>query len=239
MAWEEESKMDQKLKFIARYIEGEKITQLCKEFGISRQTGHKLVKRYKLMGQQALIEESRVPNRYANKLPIEIEAVILDIKRTYPNWGAPKIREKMRKKHPGVRLPAKSTVHAVLARNNLVTVKKKRKRGKSHGTVLTHVKNPNELWCADYKGEFMLGNKSYCYPLTITDYSSRFLLSCEALSSTNFNFASEIFTRVFQEYGIPRAIRTDNGSPFASSQSFYNLTKLSVWWLRLGINIET
>lgn len=238
MGWKECNKMDEKLKFIARYLEGEKIAPLCREFGISRVTGHNLIKRYKMMGQQALVEQKRTPYRYANKLPVAVEALILDLKREYPNWGAPKIREKIIKKYPDVKPPAKSTAHAVLDRNGLVRKRKGRKRFKAQGTTLTHVKEPNQLWCADYKGEFMLGNKQYCYPLTITDYASRFLLSCEALTSTKEEFAFEIFTRAFKEYGLPDSIRTNNGSPFASAQSFYNLTKLSVWWLRLGINIE-
>ena len=106
------------------------------------------------------------------------------------------------------------------------------------GTPLEHVQAPNQLWCADYKGEFMLGNKQYCYPLTITDYASRYLISCESLSSTKEEFAFETFTRAFKEFGLPDSTRTDNGVPFASVQSFYNLTRLSIWWMRLGINIE-
>lgn len=113
-----------------------------------------------------------------------------------------------------------------------------RKRFKATGTPLFHVKEPNQLWCADYKGEFMLGNKQYCYPLTITDYASRYLIACEALATTRENFAFEIFERAFKEYGLPDSIRTDNGVPFASGNSFYNLTRLSVWWMRHGINIE-
>src|SRR5690606_15909981 len=138
-------------------------------------------------------------------------------------------REKIIKKYPDVKTPAKSTVHAVLDRNGLVKYREGRKRFKAIGTKLEHVKEPNQLWCADYKGEFMLGNKQYCYPLTITDYASRYLLTCEALASTKENFAFEIFERAFKEYGIPDSMRTDNGAPFASGGSFYNLTKLSVW----------
>lgn len=238
MGWRECDKMDEKLKFIARYLEGEKIAPLCREFGVSRVTGHKLIERYRMMGQMALVEQKRTPHRYANKLPIAVEALILDLKREYPNWGAPKIREKIIKKYPDVKPPAKSTVHAVLDRNGLVKKRKGRKRFKAKGTPLAHVTEPNQLWCADYKGEFMLGNKQYCYPLTITDYASRFLISCEALASTKEEFAFEIFTRAFKEYGLPDSIRTDNGTPFASAQAFYNLSKLSVWWMRHGINIE-
>jgi len=238
MSWKECSVMDEKLKLIARYLEGETITSLCKEFDVSRTTGHGLIKRYREMGSEALVAQNRAPKRYANKLPIQVEALILDLKRKYKNWGAPKIREKIIKAFPHVKPPAKSTVHAVLDRNGLVDKRQGRKRYKNEGTLLTHVKNPNDLWCADYKGEFMTGDKKYCYPLTITDYSSRFLIHCNALASTQMEFAFESFERAFKEYGLPKAIRTDNGAPFASAQSFYHLTQLSVWWMRLGINVE-
>lgn len=130
-----------------------------------------------------------------NKRALQVEALILSLKREYPNWGAPKIREKILRQYPDVKPPAVSTVLAVLDRNGLVNVRTGRKRYKAKGTPLAHVKSPNELWCADYKGEFMLGNKSYCYPLTITDYSSRYLLSCEAVSSTKRD------TLMLQEHG--------------------------------------
>jgi transposase InsO family protein len=238
MGWKECSKMDEKLKFIARYLEGEKIAPLCREFGISRVTGHKLIKRYKKLGELALVEQKRTPYRYANKLPIEIEALILSLKREYPNWGAPKIREKIIKKFPDVPPPAKSTIHAIFDRHGLVKRRRKRKRYKPQGTPLNHVTKPNQLWCTDYKGEFMLGNKQYCYPLTITDYASRFLISCDSLSSTREDFAFESFIKAFKEFGLPDAIRSDNGIPFASGMSFYRLTRLSVWWMKLGINVE-
>lgn len=230
--------MDQKLLFIARLLEGEKMAPLCREFGITRPTGYKIFNRYKKMGELALVEQKRTPNRYANKLPLQVEAMILSLKREYPNFGAPKIREKILRRYPDIKPPAVSTVHAVLDRNGLVNVRTGRKRYKAKGTPLAHVKNPNELWCADYKGEFMLGNKSYCYPLTITDYSSRYLLTCESLGSTREAYAFETFERAFKEFGLPNAIRTDNGIPFASGGSFYGLTKLSVWWMRLGIHVE-
>lgn len=238
MSWKECSIMDEKLKFIARHLEGESMTDLCREFGISRTTGHNLLKRYRQMGSEALVAQSRAPKRYANKLPIQVEALILDLKRQYKNWGAPKIREKIIKAFPDVKTPAKSTVHAVLDRNGLVEKRKGRKRYKNEGTPLTHVKSPNELWCADYKGEFMTADKKYCYPLTITDYASRYLISCDAFTSTATEFAFESFERAFKEFGLPDAIRTDNGSPFANAQSFYHLTQLSVWWMRLGIKVE-
>lgn len=230
--------MDEKVKFIARLLDGEKMAPLCREFNISRKTGYQILEKYKRFGQEAFIEQKRTPYRYANKLPVQIEVMILDLKGEYPDWGAPKIREKIIRRYPDVKTPAISTIHAVLDRHGLVKSSLRKRRYKAEGTPLLHVQNPNDLWCADYKGEFMTGDKKYCYPLTITDYASRFLLTCEALSSTNENFAFEVFTRTFKEYGLPTAIRTDNGIPFSSANSLYGLTKLSVWWLRLGIGIE-
>jgi putative transposase len=231
--------LDEKLKFIARILEGEKMAPLCREFGISRKTGYKLLGRYKDMGNEALIDQKRTPYRYANKLPLQLEALILETKKEYPNWGAPKIREKIKRRFPDIKIPAISTIHAVLDRNGLVESKLRRKNITSIQPM--HLSNPilpNELWCADYKGEFMLGNRQYCYPLTITDHASRYLLACEALTSTNGEFAFEAFTKTFKEFGLPKIIKTDNGSPFANGNSLYGLTKLSVWWLRLGIELE-
>jgi putative transposase len=128
-------------------------------------------------------------------------------------------------------------VHAVLDRHGLVK-RRKRRRYKAQGTELSDAQTPNGLWCADYKGEFMLGNRKYCYPLTISDYCSRYLLACEGLESTKEPFAFAVFEEVFKEYGMPRAIRTDNGLPFASPNALFGLSRLSVWWLRLGIDIE-
>ena len=136
-----------------------------------------------------------------------------------------------------IKPPAISTIHAVLDRNGLVK-RRKRRRYKAEGTALVAAHDPNGLWWADYKGEFMLGNKQYCYPLTITDYRSRYLLTCEGLTSTRTDFAFSVFERAFKDFGLPVAIRTDNGVPFASGNALFGLSKLSVWWLRLGIQIQ-
>ena len=130
------------------------------------------------------------------------------------------------------------TVHAVLDRYHLVKRRRRRRGHAPAATVLTRPTEPNGLWCADYKGEFMLGNRRYCYPLTITDFASRYLLTCEALSTTQERFAFTAFDRTFREFGLPRAIRTDNGVPFASAHALYGLSKLAVWWLRLGIELQ-
>ena len=134
--------------------------------------------------------------------------------------------------------PAISTVHAVLDRHGLVRRRRRQRRPRLTGTLLTRPVAPNVLWCADYKGEFLLGNRRYCYPLTITDFASRYLIACEALSTTKERDAFAVFERAFQDFGLPQAIRTDNGVPFASAHALDGLSKLAVWWLRLGIGLE-
>jgi putative transposase len=230
--------MDERLRFVARLLDGEKMAPLCAEFGISRKTGYKIFDRYKDCGVVAFNDRSRRPYRQANRLPAPIEATIVRLKREYPSWGAPKIREKLRPQIAPGQLPAISTVHAVLHRHHLVKPRRRRRGGEPATTPLTRPTVPNDLWCADYKGEFMLGNRRYCYPLTVTDFASRYLLTCEALSTTQERFAFTAFDRAFQEFGLPAAIRTDNGVPFASPTALYRLSKLAVWWLRLGIRLE-
>jgi transposase InsO family protein len=236
MPWKVRNQMDERLRLVAKLLDGEKMAAVCREFGISRKTGYKIFGRYKDIGIQGLEDRSRAPYRYANKLPFQVEKTILGIKQDHPTWGAPKIRDKLLKAFPMISPPAQSTIHAVLDRNGLVS-RRRRRRYKAKGTALTDAKAPNELWCADYKGEFRLGNKLF-YPLTITDYRSRYLLACEALESTKEPTAFSVFERVFKEFGLPAAIRTDNGVPFSNPHTLFGLSKLSVWWLRLGISIE-
>lgn len=237
MPWKECSQVDERLKFVARLLEGEKMSHLCEEFGISRKTGYKIFERYKGCGLEGLTDRSRKPHRYANQLPFQIEKAILQIKKEKPSWGAPKIREKLIRKYPEIQAPARSTVHAILDRHGLV-IKQKRRGYRKEGTGLSAASSPNELWCADYKGEFQLGDRRYCYPLTISDYSSRYLLACDGLETTKELYAFSVFERVFKEFGLPKAIRTDNGVPFSSPHALFGLSRLSVWWLRLGIGIE-
>jgi transposase InsO family protein len=238
MPWKESSVMDERLRFIARLLDGEPMTDVCREFGISRKTGYKIFNRYKDHGLAALSDRSRRPVRYANQLPHQVESLIVSLKRDKPHWGARKIRELLLRRLAGdVRVPAKSTIHAVLDRHGLVR-RMGRKRNRASGTPLSAGAAPNDLWCADFKGEFKLGNGHYCYPLTVTDHASRFLLLCEALGSTREDLAFTAFAQLFAERGLPQAIRSDNGVPFGSPNALFNLSKLAVWWLRLGIEIE-
>jgi len=230
--------MDERLRFVARLLEGEAMSEVCREFGVSRKTGYKIFERYKDHGLEALSDRSRRPIRYANQLPGQIESLIVDCKQEKPHWGARKIRELLVRRLDGdFRIPAKSTIHAVLHRHGLVKgIGRPRRR--SEGTPLSQGIAPNDLWCADFKGEFKLGDGRYCYPLTVTDHASRFVLMCEALESTREDLAVTAFEQLFRERGLPSAIRSDNGVPFASPNGLFNLSKLSVWWLRLGVAIE-
>lgn len=238
MPWKASSVMDERLRFVSRLLEGEPMSHVCRAFGISRKTGYKIYSRYRQCGLEALNDCSRRPVRYANQLPGQIESAIIGLKQDKPHWGARKLREVLVRRLAGdVRVPAISTIHAVLDRHGLV----KHMTGRKHratGTALSAGQVPNDLWCADYKGEFRLGNKAYCYPLTVTDHAARYLLLCEALESTREDLAFLAFERLFQERGLPSAIRSDNGVPFASANALFNLSKLAVWWLRLGIAIE-
>jgi transposase InsO family protein len=230
--------MDERLRFVSRLLDGEAMSEACREFGIWRKTGYKIFKRYKEHGREALSDRARRPVRYANQLPHQIESLIVSLKRDKRHWGARKIRELLVRRLDGdLRVPARSTIHAVLHRHGLVKPPG-RPRRRATGTALSTGATPNDLWCADFKGEFKLGNGRYCYPLTVTDHASRFLLLCEALESTREDLAVTACEQLFAERGLPLAIRSDNGVPFASPNALFNLSKLSVWWLRLGIAIE-
>jgi putative transposase len=238
MPWKESTKMSERIKFIGRVIAGEKMTDLCREFNISRVTGHKLWKRYQENGFEALNDQSRRPKYIARATPRSIEIAITDLKHRYPSWGAPKIWKYLSQRHTTGKFPVESTVHAILDRNGLV---KKRTRKKdlyqAVGTPLGESINPNDIWCVDYKGQFKLEDTKYCYPLTISDHLSRYLLACEALERPRTPESTAVFERAFEEYGLPDAIRSDNGPPFAA-QSIFGLSRLAVWWLRLGIKLQ-
>ena len=197
--------MDERLQFVARRLAGEPMAELCREFGISRKTGYKIFDRYQDCGLEGLTDRSRRPYRYANQLPFQVENFILNVKQEHPSWGARKIREKLLGRFTEIPIPAKSTIHAVLDRHGLVE-RRGRVRRRAKGTALSLGQQPNDLWCTDYKGEFLLGNHKYCYPLTVTDHASRFLLACEALSSTREQLA-------FVNVACPRTSAVTTASP--------------------------
>lgn len=198
MPWKESSVMDERMRFVIRLKDGESMASLCREYGISRPTGYKIFERYEECGIEGLTDRAKRPYRYANSLPPQIEAMIVASKREKPSWGARKLRERLLRKLPhGVKVPACSTIHAILDRHGLVT-RMKRPRTRAEGTTLSEGGSPNALWCTDFKGEFMLGNKQYCYPLTVTDHASRYLLMCEALESVREITAFTAYERLFK-----------------------------------------
>jgi transposase InsO family protein len=238
MPWKEVTAVNERMEFVSRLKAGERMSDLCREFGISRKTGYKFEQRYDEHGPKGLYDFSRRPRRLARQLSAGIQTSILELKREKPTWGAAKIQEVLRRQHPEMEMPVRSTIHDLLDRHGLVKKQAKRRRYHAYPTVREEdIQSPNQLWCADFKGQFRMGNSKYCYPLTVTDFHSRYLLGCEAMESTNSDSAKEGFEWVFREYGLPTRIRTDNGNPF-SSRSVQGLSSLSVWWMRLGIQVE-
>src|SRR5262249_13267175 len=214
MPWKEVTAVNERMEFVVRRKAGERMTDLCREFGISRKTGYKLERRYDEHGPKGLYDVSRRPKRLARQMSAGIQTAILELKREKPKWGAAKIQEVVRPKHPQMELPVRSTIHALLDRYGLVKKRCKRRRYHAYPTLREDdIKSPNQLWCADFKGQFRMGNAKYCYPLTVTDFHSRYLLGCEAMESTKSENAQQGFEWIFREYGLPTRSRTANGSP--------------------------
>lgn len=235
MPWSQTSPMDQRTQFIADYLrELLGVTELCDLYGVSRKTAYKWIDRYLRQGPAGIEERSRRPHNSPNQTPEEIVRAILEARQRHPSWGGKKLLTLLHKGHPRWDLPARSTVCDILSRHGMVPKKRNRRRIGHPGKPSSLILAPNDLWCADYKGQFKTGDGQYCYPLTATDGFSRFLLGCQGLSSTAVAEAKPVFTRLFREYGLPRRIRTDNGVPFASN-SLARLSTLSAWWVRLGI----
>lgn len=238
MPWKESRLVNERMRFVIRFEDGERMTDLCREFSISRKTGYKFVDRYRRFGAKGLFDESRKPLHSPSKTKAEVIRLLVSLKKDKPTWGAPKLQHYLKIKHPNVHIPSVPTIHSYLDRHGLV--KKRRYRAKTQGLLPEKVavsNGPNQLWCADFKGQFQLGNRRYCYPLTITDHFSRFLVCCEGLEDTKSDPAKAVFEAVFREFGLPDRMRTDNGCPFAST-GLFGLSRLSVWWMKLGIKIE-
>jgi transposase InsO family protein len=237
MPWKESSVVQERIKFVLRRDAGESMTELCREYGISRKTGYKIFDRFKKVGIEGLQDELRRPDSSPNQTPPEVESLILSAKSDRPTWGSKKLRASLGRRHPGIRIPARSTIDEILKRNGLVPPRRRRKLIPQYPQNLTESAAPNEVWCVDFKGQFRLGDGTLCYPLTITDHFSRYLVACVALASPTAEAAFAVFDAVFQQHGLPVAIRTDNGVPFAS-RSLGGLSRLSAWWVSLGIRAE-
>ena len=235
MPWLETAPMEQRERFIrderlALYT----MTELCERYGISRKTGYKWLDRFDAGGRAGLSDRSRAPHQCPHRIADNVAQLICLARRQHPSWGPEKLLQWLEPRHPDVDLPAVSTAGDLLARKGLVKRRRRRRPHLHPGVVPAVTTQPNDLWTADFKGQFRTRDGIYCYPLTIADQHTRFLMACHGLRSTKGQGVRPVFDRLFREYGLPRAIRTDNGVPFATT-GIHGFSQLNVWWLRLGI----
>lgn len=236
MPWLETAPVEERLQFVLD-AQSDRFTmsELCARYGVSRRVGYKWLARYAEAGRRGLQDRSRAPHHCPHKISPELAELICTLRRAHPYWGARKLLRILKTRHPRVHSwPAPSTAADLLARRGLVLKRRTRRPVTHPGVVPPTTEGPNDLWTADFKGQFRTGNGAYCFPLTIADQHTRFLLACHGLLSTQTVTARPVFERAFREYGLPRAIRTDNGVPFAT-QALHGLSYLNVWWMRLGI----
>lgn len=235
MPWKASSVMEEKLRFLCEHDLGEHtMTELCQRYGIARETGYVWLRRYHAYGMDGLREHSRAAHRHHNQTPEEIEQLVLELRQAHMHWGPRKLKRILERDEPGRRWPAASTIGTLLQREGLVVARKKRWRTAPYTEPLAHAQESNRVWCADFKGWFRTADGQRIDPLTISDAHSRYLLRCQAVEKTNTSRVQAIFEAAFREYGMPEAIRTDNGAPFAS-RALGGLSRLAVWWIKLGI----
>jgi putative transposase len=238
MSWKTTDTAQARRLFIGEFLEGEfEVAELAESYAISRKTAYKWIDRFEQQGWVGLEERSRAPRNHPNALEPELAALVLECKARWPKWGAPKLLVKLRAQVGAQRCPSESSISRILQRHGLVRPQGLR-RAKAQGTVLAGYGGPNAVWCADFKGWFATGDGRICTPLTISDGWSRYLLRCQGLSAgTGRVVVQPIFEAAMREFGVPVALRTDNGAPFASV-GLGGLTGLSIWWLKLGICLE-
>ena len=225
---------DQRRCFVHDYGSGQwSMTELCERYGVSRPTGYKWVARWEEGGDGGLEERSRAPARCPHRTPEDLERRVLSLRARY-GWGAKKILQILERRAPHVQWPARSTVNAILDRHGKLHKRRRRKKWQHPGAAALETERPNQVWPADFKGQFRMRDGRYCYPLTVTDHFSRKLLMCRGLPSIRTEGVKPVFREAFREFGLPEAIRTDNGAPFAST-GIHGLCALNVWWMKLGI----
>ena len=230
--------MEEKLRFILEYEQRERtMTELCQRYQITRETGYVWVRRYRAIGLEGLLERSRARQQHENQTPGDIERMVLELRQAHMRWGARKLKRVLEDNEPGRKWPAASTIGALLKRAGLVVERRKRHKTPPYSEPLAHADGPNRVWCADFKGWFRTGDGERIDPLTISDAYSRYLFRCQAVEKTDTARVQAIFEAAFREYGMPTAIRTDNGAPFAS-RALAGLSRLAVWWMKLGIMPE-
>jgi transposase InsO family protein len=234
MPWKETDPVLERHHFVHDLVSGHwSMTELCHRYGISRETGYKWAARYQQSGVAGLQDRSRAPRSCPHATPEDVVRLILEESDRY-HWAARKIRRRLKDKDPRRRWPARSTISDILKRNGRVKPRRSRHRWKHPGAVPLTTTAPNQIWTMDFKGHFRMRNGIYCYPLTVVDHFSRYLLCCHALHDVRGEGVRPQLLRLFREHGLPDAIRSDNGAPFAST-GIHGLTHLNVWWLQLGI----
>lgn len=236
MPWKETRVQDQRVRFVVAQEAGEEsMARLCRQFGISRKTGYKWLERWRAEGAAGLADRSRAPGNHPNAVAVaRVEAILAARDRW--GWGPKKLRVVLAREHPEIVWPALSTIQQILRDHGRVHDRKKRRRVPVQAEPLAHCDGPNSVWCCDFKGHFAVGSRR-CHPLTITDGFSRYLLRCQSLARTDGEAVRPIFVNAFGEFGLPQAIRSDNGTPFAS-RAVAGLSRLSIWWIKLGIRPE-
>jgi putative transposase len=238
MPWNETHIMDQKVQMISDHLTGNYCpTELSRIYGVSRKTIYKWLNRYAQDPQQGLADRCRAPYTRPNAVPEPVKQTIIKTKLKYPHFGPKKVMRYLRRQYPNRYWPADSTAGVILASAGLVRRRRRKARVAPNAQPFACCNAPNSVWSADYKGDFKLGDRSRCYPLTVSDNYSRYLLACQGLPNTCYEHARAVFERIFYQYGLPQAIRIDNGAPFAST-AFGGLSRLSAWWVRLGIRPE-
>jgi putative transposase len=238
MPWIEVNPMDQKVLFIADHLRRTaSFSDLCERYHISRKTGYKWVQRYHELGFDGLHEQSRRPQQHPSQTPLTVRKAIIQLRisaQCHSVRGPKKIQALLRNQHPDWHIPSRTTIYTILCQEQLVRKQRQRHPTPPYPQPFDPVTKPNDVWSADYKGQAKTQNGTWCYPLTIMDHVSRFLLACTGFQAIDRAGTRQAFERLFQEYGLPTRIRTDNGFPFAS-RSAGGLCALSIWWVRLGI----
>ncbi len=235
MPWTETAPMKERMRFVTDWERDlYSMVELCERYEVSRKTGYKWVDRYEREGPDGLREQSRAPHHCPHRSAADVAAAICAGRRQHPSWGPEKILHWLKRRHPELEMPATSTAGDLLARRGLVKKRRRRRHYTHPGVVPPTTAEPHDLWTADFKGHFRTRDGIYCYPLTVADQHTRSLLGCQGLLSTKGQGVRPIFDRLFREYGLPRAIRTDNGAPFATT-GIHGLSQLNVWWIRLGL----
>jgi transposase InsO family protein len=235
MPWKRETPMDQRVKLIGDWLSGAySKTALSKRYGVSRPTVDKWLNRYEREGAQGLCERSRAPINCPHRTSEEVTAKLIEAKHQHMDWGPKKLVHMLATKWPDMPWPAPSTAGEILRQQGLVSQRRRRNQTPPYSQPFRDCEAPNQVWSVDYKGQFKTGDGKWCYPLTITDNDSRYLLACQGLLHPRLKETRPWFEWAFREYGLPDAIRSDNGSPFASV-GLGGLSALSVWWIKLGI----